>query len=132
MKNNIEEYDEIYGCGFEFTYRNKRLGHSKPLSWQRCSELGKFRSSNDDHMFVKCGICSEYMDYISGTGNLDGKWICPNCSVKVRESTAYNQISRENINFENKWGSLDSKPDICESCGGPYPDCMTSCKIFDD
>ena len=23
-------------------------------------------------------------------------------------------------------------PECCVACGGPYPDCMTSCKIFDD
>ena len=23
-------------------------------------------------------------------------------------------------------------PEGCAACGGPYPDCMTSCKMFDD
>ena len=27
---------------------------------------------------------------------------------------------------------VGKKPDCCESCGGPYPKCMSSCKIFDD
>ena len=28
--------------------------------------------------------------------------------------------------------SEDDMPECCIACGGPYPDCMTSCKIFDD
>lgn len=23
-------------------------------------------------------------------------------------------------------------PQCCAACGGPYPDCMTACSIFDD
>lgn len=26
----------------------------------------------------------------------------------------------------------DDMPDCCKACGGPYPDCMSSCSIFDD
>ena len=26
----------------------------------------------------------------------------------------------------------DDIPEGCVACGGPYPDCMTSCSIFDD
>lgn len=26
----------------------------------------------------------------------------------------------------------DDIPFCCKACGGPYPDCMSSCKIFDD
>lgn len=28
--------------------------------------------------------------------------------------------------------SDDDMPECCAACGGPYPSCMTSCKIFDD
>ena len=27
---------------------------------------------------------------------------------------------------------IDNIPEGCAACGGPYPDCTTSCKIFDD
>lgn len=26
----------------------------------------------------------------------------------------------------------DDMPSCCRACGGPYPDCMDSCKIFED
>ena len=26
----------------------------------------------------------------------------------------------------------DDIPEGCAVCGGPYPDCMTSCNLFDD
>lgn len=28
--------------------------------------------------------------------------------------------------------SILSIPKVCRSCGGPYPDCTSSCKMFDD
>lgn len=36
--------------------------------------------------------------------------------------------------FEEEVGMrmVDGLPECCASCGGPYPNCMTSCKIFDD
>lgn len=34
------------------------------------------------------------------------------------------------------WGrdtsSSDDMPEYCNICGGPYPNCKTSCKLFDD
>lgn len=26
----------------------------------------------------------------------------------------------------------DEKPEFCDICGGPWPDCQYSCKIIDD
>ena len=26
----------------------------------------------------------------------------------------------------------DEEPEACKACGGPWPDCMDSCKLFDD
>ncbi len=26
----------------------------------------------------------------------------------------------------------DEEPEVCKACGGPWPDCMDSCKLFDD
>lgn len=36
------------------------------------------------------------------------------------------------IEVEYSDKDTDEMPECCIACGGPYPDCMTSCKIFDD
>lgn len=38
-----------------------------------------------------------------------------------------------NISFidDDDYDEID-KPECCRACGGPYPDCMDSCAIFDD
>ena len=41
----------------------------------------------------------------------NGEWFCPNCGVTK---------------------SLDDPPFVCTTCGGPWPDCMDSCKLFDN
>ena len=38
-------------------------------------------------------------------------WVCPECGTSV---------------------SIDEEPQVCAACGGPWPDCMKFCKLFDD
>ena len=41
----------------------------------------------------------------------NGLWFCPECGTTK---------------------SLDDPPYVCQTCGGPWPDCMKGCKLFDD
>lgn len=37
--------------------------------------------------------------------------------------------------YEEYYSPMDAildEPECCRACGGPYPSCVTSCKIFDD
>ena len=65
---------------------------------------------------------------------------CPKCGSYVNASNFSNEeyfcVHCGNI-FD--WGDEDVDkideediPDCCAACGGPYPDCMTSCNMFDD
>lgn len=44
------------------------------------------------------------------------------------------KIEKANEEFLKKWelDEYDEPPEGCVACGGPYPDCITSCKLFDD
>ena len=48
---------------------------------------------------------------------------CPNCG---NEWLIDNRDEIINDSCDN------DIPECCIACGGPYPQCMTSCKIFDD
>ncbi len=48
---------------------------------------------------------------------------CPNCGLEF-----YVDKDNECINDD----CYDDTPECCVSCGGPYPDCQSSCNIFDD
>lgn len=65
--------------------------------------------------FPECPNCFEQMDLIPGTG----LWICPNCGTQMDDD-----------DFD-PWEDSEI-PGCCIACGGPYPDCVSSCKIFDD
>lgn len=127
MKNKTENYYDIYSRGlvaFEFPYKNKRIGRSRPLSpaAYRLIPKNKF---NAGHLTVKCCTCEEHMDFF------DEFWFCPNCKIRVHSETAYNQLDRENLKGETYFNSED-KPTVCKTCGGPWPNCETSCKMFDE
>lgn len=97
------EYDEIYGedndiIGFEFNYGGGRIGKSKPLYESDVAERS-FGNANSELMFVRCSKCGKYMDFDEGVNMFDSYWRCSECSTRVRESTAYNQLERENDKF---------------------------------
>lgn len=123
--------DNDVNFGFEFNYRNHRIGKSSPLNESQMDGIGD-AGSNSSGMFVRCDMCGTYMNYQEGSaGGLDGRWICPSCGTKVREMTAYNQLGRENDLQAMRW-DYEEMPPGCAACGGPWPDCKTSCKLYDD
>ena len=65
-----------------------------------------------------CPDCPECMDTM-GYSYLKSEFKCSSCGY---------------IMGEDEW-EFDDDGDIpccCDACGGPYPNCTTSCKIFDD
>ena len=133
-----DEYKDIFDkyekSGFVFNY-NKRIGRSKPIFEDEINGID-FSKRNDTEipLFVNCKKCNSFMDYQPGeSGIFDSWWKCPICGTKVRESTVFNQIDRENEEFLNDIFSDDDEiPEGCEACGGPWPDCMSSCNMYDD
>ena len=74
------------------------------------------------------------MTYIGGL--LD--WECPNCGAEG--SVEFDSVNKEyyidvaeSYNYEDIYADpIGNQPDCCNACGGPYPSCMSSCKIFDN
>ena len=55
------------------------------------------------------------------------------------EAEMYNRIANMKISdFTDEDDEVDDDyieddiPFVCKTCGGPYPSCETSCKMFDD
>jgi hypothetical protein len=78
-----------------------------------------------------CPKCGSPMDECSGA-----RWQleCPECGAVG--GIDYDDDGREYIMiFESGSADIDHVEDVpegCKACGGPYPDCTTSCPIFDD
>lgn len=67
-----------------------------------------------------CTECDSPVEEVFKDGSF--KFWCPVCN-KLWEDMDY---------VYKKDGDDDDIPSGCEACGGPYPHCKTSCKIFDD
>lgn len=77
-----------------------------------------------------CDECHEYLNDQAGFDAYCGYWTCSNCSNS-------NKIGKSEILFDNHDIFINKEeheemPQCYSACGGPYPDCMTSCKLFDD
>ena len=68
-----------------------------------------------------CDECDSYLNTQPGFSADCGEWECTKCGC-------VNYINEDEIIEEDE----DGVPEGCQACGGPYPDCKYSCKIFDD
>ncbi len=76
-----------------------------------------------------CDNCDSFLNAQPGFDAYCKHWKCTNCGY-------INKIAKSEIIFDNQdepfYEVDDEIPEGCVACGGPYPDCQTSCKIFDD
>lgn len=83
-----------------------------------------------------------------------GDQYCPDCHLQMDEederwrcSICGYTFEKDDLEYSNGYPSLEStyeddfgglfsteseKPDICDECGGDWPNCMNGCKFFDD
>lgn len=71
---------------------------------------------------MKCGCCGHDLEEIRR--NI---YECPNCGFSFDDVTD-EVLSTSIYDDEDE----DDVPEGCRACGGPYPDCTTSCPLFDD
>lgn len=77
-----------------------------------------------------CDNCKDYLNSQSGFYDDCGNWTCTNCGH-------INPIAEDEIIWDDDTGNEDfddilSNPG-CAACGNPaYPDCKTSCPMFDE
>jgi hypothetical protein len=91
--------------GYAFTYgHGRRISHSTPVSWTWLNENTRIgnRGPGEYAMVVLCRDCNTLMEYEFGHDGADlaGRYFCPRCGLGLRESTLYNQLERENDQFE--------------------------------
>ena len=72
-----------------------------------------------------CNNCGAIMDRTEDPNGGCDILICPNCGEEVDEMDYKYEWEDED---EEDW---DEIPKGCAACGGPYPKCMSSCKLFD-
>lgn len=77
-----------------------------------------------------CIICNECGACMYSEANPDSPgylYICPGCGLKV------DTIDYEYTGQYALTGTIPGlPPEGCRACGGPYPDCTSSCPLFDD
>lgn len=86
--------------------------------------------------YAICNRCGAVMDRIEEPEGGNDVYICPSCESAV-DVMDY-EYEQEDDQVE-KWTSEvlgayggHVPPAGCRACGGPYPYCKTSCKLFDD
>lgn len=83
---------------------------------------------DDFAMPPSCGCCGTEMRF--SIAKL--KFMCPSCGhTMYLDEYALN--GDDNADYDEYYQEPeDDIPECCKACGGPYPNCRSSCKIFDD
>ncbi|MDR2774890.1 MAG: hypothetical protein LBC19_09140 [Tannerella sp.] len=93
------------------------MGRKKKEQASENKPLGNAELFDDtpEGPWAECLECDTLMEY---SRNLE-RFRCPMCGKEIAE--------------EDYEESCDGSPPFgCRACGGPYPHCMTSCRLFDD
>lgn len=68
-------------------------------------------------------LCKECEDLMKME---NGRLVCPSCGFSIDHDDYEDD-------YELYFDDDDSEPPVgCQACGGPYPQCKTSCSLFDD
>ena len=74
-----------------------------------------------------CLVCGGKMKHISGRD-----WVCTACGADAWMGD-YGSLCFDAELFDDDDGiGYDGVPCCCAACGGDYPNCKTSCPLFDD
>lgn len=68
-----------------------------------------------------CNKCGALMDRKEDPAGGCDIFVCPSCGWEIDE-----------MEYEYEDEDTFAIPAGCRACGGPYPHCKTSCKLFDD
>ncbi len=76
-----------------------------------------------------CKECGQRMEF-------EDEWrsglVCVHCGYSVELDDYGKDDADEAILETSSDEEVPDEPECCRACGGPYPDCTTSCKIFDE
>lgn len=108
---------------------NNEIGYDEDNKLFKCQFCGNVETEDDmwddggcldyDYRKIKCPICREEMGY----SHRQEKWICLDC-CKLYSEADLAVLTQDSPTY---------KPRGCNTCGNSaYPDCKTSCNVFDD
>lgn len=84
--------------------------------------------------YAICNKCGAVMDRREDPNGGCDIYACPSCGWEVDEME-YEYEDGEEVEWTSsvhKSYGGDIPPTGCRACGGPYPHCKTSCKLFDN
>jgi len=60
--------------------------------------------------------------------------ICDTCGAMLYEKDDPVALASGETACQPCWNAMDHNdiPEGCRACGGPFPQCTTSCKVFND
>lgn len=80
-----------------------------------------------------CNECGALMDTVEDPESPRyPDYVCPNCGWKVGCNEYVYKPEGEWTDETTAMYGGNVPPAGCRACGGPYPACMSSCKLFDD
>lgn len=84
--------------------------------------------------YAICNECGAVMDRVADPDGACDIYVCPSCKWEIDEMEYEYDHGDEEEWTPELVGMYqgDIPPSGCRACGGPYPHCKTSCKLFDD
>ena len=84
--------------------------------------------------YAVCNQCGAVMDRKQDAKGGCDIYICPACKWEIDEMDYEYEHEGEKEWTSELFGLYkgDIPPSGCRACGGPYPYCKTSCKLFDE
>lgn len=83
--------------------------------------------------YAVCNRCGAVMDRREDPEGGCDIYACPSCGWEVDEMDYEYEDSEEEWTEETlEFYRGNVPPKGCRACGGPYPHCKTSCKLFDN
>lgn len=126
MLFNPSNYD--WFCDSCDSYLNDQYGFTDENDTWTCIYCGCENSLTEDNIFsgfitqYNCPFCNGHMRRNPSNFNW---YICEECDEELELDTSTNEFILE-------YNNDDDVPEGCAACGGPYPDCTSSCPLFDD
>lgn len=116
-EQDVDDLDKDYEDNYEAT--RDLLGYFPP----ECPECGTIMKFNFTSNRFKCFSCGFSMDEDEVDYILDND---------EEDEDDYNDFYDEDDEDEFDRDDDSKMPECCKACGGPWPKCKISCKIFDD